>query len=114
MDDSEATQSDPSSKQIKTRKIMDYVLIPGFSQKQPASSTQSDANGFAFVLTDQECKKLEKPVTMSPSFNANLYMRFTFNIDMTKVPGRVRQSANFTGKYVFSSLFYIQAKLKTP
>ncbi|KAG9317942.1 hypothetical protein JVU11DRAFT_2175 [Chiua virens] len=51
---------------------------------------------------------------MSPWVNADLYMRFTFNIDLTKVPVvamLVEQLANIAGKYVKSLyLFLSQAK----
>ena len=123
-DNIEGTELIPSSKCIKARQVVDCVLIqtcPGTAQvtqvaphsrqlahaPAPANNVDlaADTHSFAFVLTDQECHDLKKPATMSVVINTDLYMRFTFNIDMTNVPGSIRQSSNMTGKCVIFLLY---------
>ncbi|KAH0826467.1 hypothetical protein J3R83DRAFT_5468 [Lanmaoa asiatica] len=113
----ETTGLNPSSKRTRTRQVIDCVLIPTLPtatqatqvsphnpQPEDVSAPFSDVDSGAddlsatFILTDEECKALEKPATMSAVVNTDLYMRFTFNIDMRNAPGRSRQSSNMTGK----------------
>lgn len=113
-----------TSKRTRTRQVLDCVLIPAPSRYSTSSQLSAqeesfdfegsdcedsdpamssiqftlEGSSFPFALTDEECCIVEKPANMSAGFNVELYMRFAFNIDMAKIPGRIRQPSNQTGK----------------
>ncbi|KAG6376677.1 hypothetical protein JVT61DRAFT_1683 [Boletus reticuloceps] len=59
------------------------------------------SDSFLFVITDKECtRSVEKSTTMLALVNMDLYMQFTFNIDVANVPGCIQVLANSTGKFL--------------
>ncbi|KAG9310527.1 hypothetical protein JVU11DRAFT_9070 [Chiua virens] len=123
-DDSCETTEMPSTKCTRTRQVLDCVLVPcsstPASSKLPArsaavmTSTQvtedlspnnhtkaeadSDTPNLAFVLAGKDHNVPKPHATMSASCNTDLYMRFTFGIDMASVPGRIQRSCLPSGK----------------
>jgi len=63
-----------------------------------ASPTSSADATFSFVLSEEERSSIVKPTVLSPKDSPEAYLKWSFYIDLARVPGRKPPPSFQTGK----------------